>query len=102
MVGFWHDGALYMNTYRKSAKMRNIGHEPRVACVVVTADDDPVFAAVVVRGRAELVDAVPRPAAPAAPVGGDVVRRVQARLAEGKRVVVRVVPGEVRLVGDHV
>jgi PPOX class probable F420-dependent enzyme len=101
MVGLWHDGALYMNTYRKSAKMRNIAHEPRVACVVLTADDDPAFAAVVLRGRAELVSTLPRPDAPAAPVGEDVVRRVQTRLADGKRVVVRVVPEEVRVVGDH-
>jgi PPOX class probable F420-dependent enzyme len=105
MVGFWRGGALYLNTYRKSAKARNIMRAPRVACVVVTDDDDPSFRGVVLRGRAEIVQA----AAPARPsgdegrppgVGDDVARLVQARLAEGKRVLLRVVPDEVRLVGE--
>ena len=103
MVGFWQDGTLWLNTYRKSAKARNLAREPRVACVVVTADDDPRFRGVVLRGRAEIVDvALPvgserRPAG----VGADVAHQVQARLADGKRVVVRVAPDDVRLVGPH-
>jgi len=100
MVGLWHDGALYMNTYRKSAKARNIAREPRVACVVTTADDAPRFRAVVLRGRAEVVDApAAMPGRAPAPVGDAVVGRVRARLAEGKRVVLRVVPDEVRMIG---
>ena len=34
-------------------------------------------------------------------VGADVTERVRARLAEGKRVLVRIVPDAVRLVGEH-
>jgi len=36
-----------------------------------------------------------------AAAGRDVASKVQARLAEGKRIVVRVVPDEVRWIGDH-
>jgi PPOX class probable F420-dependent enzyme len=104
MVGFWQDGALYLNTYRKSAKARNVKRSPRVACVVVTDDADPRFRGVVLRGRAEILDsAAPLVSGTARPpaVRGDVARLVQARLAEGKRVMVRIVPDEVRLVGEH-
>src|SRR3989442_14941063 len=55
MVGWWRDGALWLNTYRRSAKVRNLTAEPRVACVVVTDDDAPRFRGVVLRGRAEVV-----------------------------------------------
>ena len=109
MVGLFRDGALWMNTYRKSAKLRNLLAEPRVACVVVTDDDDPQFRGVVVRGRAEvlppgtsLAAAVPRdPGAARPPVSGEVTGSVEARLAEGKRVVIRIVPEEARLIGGH-
>jgi PPOX class probable F420-dependent enzyme len=108
MVGLWHRGALYMNTYRKSAKARNIARDARVACVVVTGDDEPRFQGVVLRGRAEIMPPRLPSAEPAGPVGArpagvgeDVTTLVQMRLAEGKRVVVRVVPDEVRLVGEH-
>jgi len=108
MVGLWRDGALWLNTYRKSAKVRNLTVEPRVACVVVTDDDEPRFRGVVLRGRAEVVPAPVAPAggpdAPAARppgVGAEVTHRVRARLAEGKRVLIRIVPEAVRLVGEH-
>jgi PPOX class probable F420-dependent enzyme len=103
MVGLWRDGALWMNTYRKSAKARNIVQQPRVACVVMTDDAAAAPRGVVLRGRAEFVDAVgpARADAAPAPVGREVADLVQSRLAEGKRVVVRVVPDEVRPFGDH-
>jgi PPOX class probable F420-dependent enzyme len=102
MVGLWHDGALWMTTYRKSAKARHIAHEPRVACVVTTDDADPVRRAVVLRGRAEILEpgaTMPWAAvsARAAGAGADVARQVAARLAEGKRIVVRVAPEEARV-----
>jgi hypothetical protein len=34
-------------------------------------------------------------------VGAEVTQRVRARLAEGKRVLIRIVPEAVRLVGEH-
>jgi len=110
MVALYREGALYLNTYRKSAKVRNMTLEPRVACVVVTDDGDANFHGVVVRGRAELLPpgaVMPwgeRGAAAGARVpaaGAEVAQRVQAKLAEGKRIVIRVVPDAVRLVGEH-
>jgi PPOX class probable F420-dependent enzyme len=102
MVALWRSGALWLNTYRKSAKARNIAEDPRVACVVVTNDDAVRAPSVVLRGHAEIVAAetLPRePGAAAAPVSRDVTQLVQARLAEGKRVLIRITPDEVRLVG---
>jgi PPOX class probable F420-dependent enzyme len=106
MVAIWRDGALYMTTYRKSAKVAHLMREPRVACLVVTADDDPNFRGVSLRGRAEVMPAgttmpgvADRSAAPA--VGAETNRRVATRMAEGKRIVVRVVVDDVRLVGEH-
>jgi hypothetical protein len=108
MVGLYREGVLYLNTYRKSAKARNMMLAPHVACVVVTDDDDPHFRGVVVRGRAEVAPADALRTAPdregaGSPpgVGREVVGLVQARLAEGKRILVRVLPEEVRLVGQH-
>jgi hypothetical protein len=103
MVGVWQQGALYLNTYRKSAKARSMVRDPRVACVVVTGDDEPRLRGVVIRGRAEFLPPAERAPAGARPagVGDDVTHLVQTRLAEGKRVVVRVVPDDVRLVGEH-
>jgi PPOX class probable F420-dependent enzyme len=106
MVAFYRDGALYMTTYRKSAKVRNLTRDARVACVVTAPDDAPVVRAVVLRGRAEIVpaDAMLGAAASGPRVAGagrDVASKVQARLAEGKRIVVRIVPDEVRYIGDH-
>ena len=106
MVAVWRDGALYMTTYRKSAKVAHLMREPRVACLVVTADDDPQFRGVALRGRAEVMPpgtpmpgVADRSAAPA--VGAEINRRVATRMAEGKRIVVRVVVDDVRLVGEH-
>ncbi len=40
LTPLWADGAIHFNTYRKSAKVRNLLRHPRVACVVTSADDD--------------------------------------------------------------
>jgi len=105
MVAFWRDGVLFMTTYRKSAKARNIARDARVACLVLTADDAPAVAGVTVRGRAEVVSpegfTASASGGPRVAAGRDVASKVQARLAEGKRVVLRIVPEEVRLIGAH-
>ena len=105
MVGLWRDGALWMNTYRTSAKARNVARDARAACVVVTDDDAAEVRGVVLRGRVEVVADGGRPGGSGLRrpehVGEDVARRVQARLAEGKRVLLRLVPDDVRLLGSH-
>ncbi|GAY07613.1 pyridoxamine 5'-phosphate oxidase family protein [Pseudonocardia sp. N23] len=62
---FHREGALWMNTYLKSAKARNMIRHPAVAVVVVgSGDGAPRPPGVLVRGRAELLpeDADPPPA----------------------------------------
>ncbi|MGD9987578.1 pyridoxamine 5'-phosphate oxidase family protein [Pseudonocardia sp.] len=52
---FHRGGALWLNTYLKSAKARNMIRHPAVAVVVVESGDGaPRPPAVLVRGRAEL------------------------------------------------
>ena len=43
LTPLWADGAIHFNTYRKSAKVRDVLRHPRVSCVVTSADDDPAY-----------------------------------------------------------
>jgi nitroimidazol reductase NimA-like FMN-containing flavoprotein (pyridoxamine 5'-phosphate oxidase superfamily) len=100
MVGLWADGALWFNTYRKSAKVKNIERDPRVCCLVTTNDHGGGAPAVLVHGTAAVVDSgSPSGAGNRATQSGDlgtvpaqVIGTVQERLASGKRVMVRVIP----------
>jgi general stress protein 26 len=92
-----HDGTIYFNTYRKSAKARNLERDPRVACVA-TSIDDPAWVAV--QGRAEITAADDVPAGllagrSSAAMDEDELVRVRARVASGKRAYVRVTPSTV-------
>ncbi|HZQ57917.1 MAG TPA: pyridoxamine 5'-phosphate oxidase family protein [Acidimicrobiales bacterium] len=87
-----HDGVIYFNTYRKSAKVRNLERDPRVACLA-TSPDGGAWAAV--QGRAEVVPASELPAGLLGGGQSDVMSdedlaRVRERLASGKRVYLRV------------
>jgi PPOX class probable F420-dependent enzyme len=105
MLGLWRDGALWLNTYRKSAKLRNIERDPRVCCLVLGGVDDLTPPAVVLRGHAELMPiGTPTPGATSggsetlpAGVTPGIVRRVADRVANAKRVVVRVTPDDTTL-----
>jgi PPOX class probable F420-dependent enzyme len=104
MVGLWRDGALWFNTYRKSAKLRNIERDARVCCLVVTGDDDLSPPAVVVHGRAELLPggtvmpSVPGAASVPAGVSRGIVQKVAARVESEKRTLFRVVPERVEMI----
>lgn len=92
-----HDGVIYFNTYRKSAKVRNLERDARMACLA-TSPAGGAWAAV--QGRAELVPAAQLPAALVGGGQSDVMSeedlaRVRERLASGKRVYLRVVPSAV-------
>ena len=52
LTPLWADGAIHFNTYRKSAKVRNLLRHPRVACVVTSADDDLSYFVPECRGSA--------------------------------------------------
>jgi Pyridoxamine 5'-phosphate oxidase len=89
-----HDGTMYFNTYRKSAKARNLARDPRLACVVTSPELD---AWVTVKGRAEEVAAEELPASMLGGGGAEGIithadlARVRERVASGKRVYLRVV-----------
>ena len=59
MGGAWRDGALLVNTYRKSQKVVNAQRSPRISYLVTSQDDEAPFGAVNVRGRASVMDPVP-------------------------------------------
>jgi hypothetical protein len=100
MVGRWEDGGLEFSTYRKSAKVRHVERDDRVCCLVVPRDrgvDDRVLAT---WGQAAMGDAG-RDRWRAALQGGDggaagievsaeVRAKVADRLANQKRVILRV------------
>jgi len=94
------DGALLFNTYRASAKVRNLRRDPRVSCLVTTPAGDPAPRWVLVTGTAELLERAAGAEAWRASIGGPAVRvgpaevgaTVQARLADGRRVVVALHP----------
>src|SRR5215472_8052093 len=54
MTGLSGDGRMLFNTYRKSAKARNLERDPRAAVVVVDGYADPAPQAVAVEGEAKL------------------------------------------------
>jgi hypothetical protein len=98
MTGFFADGRVTMTTYRKSAKARNVEHDPRAGCVVVNGYGRDDVQAVAVRGRAVLrqaeMQALPASERAAPKVSEGVAARVADRMASGKRVFLDVVPDE--------
>ena len=111
MTAIVRDGVVYFNTYRKSSKVRNIERDPRVCCLVTTADDDGDARGVVIDGTAEIVAAetldslasnvntgaarIPEERG----VSEGTLSRIGDRLRSGKRVLVRIVPDRVRTFG---
>jgi hypothetical protein len=106
MVGLWRDGALWLNAYGRSAKVRNLERDPRVCCVVLGGVDELGPPAVVVRGDAEVMP--PGTALPGGPIADANVRRprgvspgivtkVADRVATSKRILVRVMPRDLRM-----
>jgi hypothetical protein len=106
MVALWRDGALWFNTYRKSAKTQNIQRDHRVCCLVLGGVYELVPPAVVVHGTAELMP--PGTSIPDAPldaavirpsgVSSGIVRKVEDRVATAKRIMFRVVPDRAELI----
>jgi nitroimidazol reductase NimA-like FMN-containing flavoprotein (pyridoxamine 5'-phosphate oxidase superfamily) len=92
------DDTIYFYTYRKSAKVRNLQRNPHVSCLVATSDDAADFAAVEVRGTAEVLDVDQLPesllnhhASGLTEVSPEEqIRDARRRLASGKRAYVRI------------
>jgi general stress protein 26 len=100
LTPLWKDGAIHINTYRKSAKVRNVLRHPKVSYVITSADDDPSYFAVECRGTAVILDLED---VPESLLGvsddGEVMseanlEKVRRNVASGKRVYLRVVPEE--------
>ena len=51
MAGFF-GGRLYLNTYGKSAKAKNLGRDDRICCVLTNPSDAEAFKGALYRGRA--------------------------------------------------
>ena len=100
LTPLWADGAIHFNTYRKSAKVRNLLRHPRVACVVTSADDDLSYFALECRGSAEVLDLADIPdSILGVDDKGQVMEasdldRVRKNVASGKRIYLRMVPEE--------
>jgi nitroimidazol reductase NimA-like FMN-containing flavoprotein (pyridoxamine 5'-phosphate oxidase superfamily) len=100
LTPLWAEGAIHFNTYRKSAKVRNLRAHPQVACVVTTADDDPSYFALECRGTAVVLDLADIPdSILGVDDNGEVMdaadlARVRKNVASGKRIYLRVVPEE--------
>jgi hypothetical protein len=106
MTGIYRDGALYMNTYRKSVKARNLMRDERVCCLVTSGENEAEERTVLIEGKAEVLPVgstfpglARRPESGAGGIRGvsaGMSARTQERLNTGKRIVVRVVPERAR------
>lgn len=56
MAGFF-GGRLYLNTYGKSAKAKNLGRDDRICCVLTNPSDAESFQGALYRGRARRLTA---------------------------------------------
>jgi hypothetical protein len=101
-----HDrGRLVYNTYRKSAKARNIARDPRTCSLLLADYDAECERALVYKGSARRVDparVTPSQqglARPARQISGAIPERVNARLESGTRVLLAVDAEEIALLG---
>ncbi len=98
------NGVLYYNTYRQSAKMRNILRDGRVACLITTDDGEESVKSLVIRGRAVMIEdpkeALAIMASRASPARASVspspaASTQQQRILDGRRVMMRIDPTEI-------
>jgi general stress protein 26 len=100
LTPLWRDGAIHINTYRKSAKVQNVLRHPKVSYVITSADDDPSYFAVECRGTAVMLDLADVPdSLLGVSDDGRVMseanlEQVRKNVASGKRVYLRVIPEE--------
>jgi hypothetical protein len=98
MTALTQDGALMFNTYRSSAKARNVARDARVSAVYLPPYDQPPRGVLAVRGRGEIcgADEPPQRRGQGPAVSDSVARRVSERIAAGKRVLIEIHAQRVR------
>lgn len=105
MTALCAENRLAYNTYRKSSKARNAARDPRTCTLLLSDYDETHEQALVYKGRAHPLDPealeVSRPAStrPARELSSAVPDRANARLREGKRILLGIEPQETRLLG---
>jgi hypothetical protein len=105
MTALFSGGRLVYNTYRKSAKARNVERDPRTCSLLFADYDEAPQRALLYKGRARALDPASfdssgQEAARSAPsVGSSIPDRANARLEEGKRVLLGVDAEETAVLG---
>ena len=98
MTALSQDGGLTFNTYRSSAKARNVVRDARVSAVYFPPYDEPPRGVLAVSGRGEIAGAekLPQRRGQGPEVSDSVARRVNERLQSGKRIMIEIHPQRVR------
>jgi len=105
MTALFSGGQLVYTTYRKSAKARNAARDPRTCSLVLADYDDEPTCALVYKGRAHSVDperfapAQTASTRPSRQTAASIGERANARLQEGKRVLLGIDADEIALLG---
>jgi hypothetical protein len=102
MTALSQQGRLTFNTYRSSAKARNVERDPRVSAVYLPPYDEPPHGVLAVSGRGELTAAeqLPQRRGQGPAPSDSVARRANERLQSGKRVMIDIHPHRVRLLAS--
>ena len=98
MTALTLDGAIMFNTYRSSAKARNVARDARVSAVYLPPYDQPPRGVLAVKGRGEIrgTGEHPQRRGQGPAVSDSVARRVTERIATGKRVLIEIHAQQVR------
>ena len=95
MTGFYHEGAVWFSSYRKSAKTRNFARDSRGGVLVLNGYEAAKVQAVTVKGAAALREAAEMPSRPAAPARSQSApgnaSRAQDRMRTGQRIAIQIV-----------
>ena len=98
MTALSQDGGLVFNTYRRSAKARNVVRDARVSAIYLPPYDEPPHGVLAVSGRAEIsgTEKLPQRRGQGPAVSSSVTQRVNERVQSGKRVMIDIHPQRVR------
>jgi len=98
MTALSQHGRLMFNTYRNSAKARNVVRDARVSAVYFPPYDEPPHGVLAVSGRGEISGAskLPQRRGQGPAMSDSVARRAKERVQSGKRVMIDIHPHRVQ------